>query len=1227
MIKNVAVTAIKMLAVNYFIVFYILCWNGILATDHESSQSAQEYKYTISDCNHQYSNEPYYIKCENKTIENIASEVRHEMYKKVLITLNTTHVHMNESVSFVNLTSLTIDGIFHPTTVTTIACNTGTGAGIIMENIRSVILTNLNFSYCGASFTNVFKKNKIFSSTLIMSNCSDVQICQLAIEQSNGTGLMILNHRGANITLNITNSHFHHNGCGKNYSCSEESNYEHTYAHFGGGVYLAIAFTSNYNLSSILSRSGIENCHYHFSNVNFIENCAKYGGGVYYFSDRSEQTPINTTVLFDDCHFERNRAHVGSAVYLTPDIRFKQMTGHSIAPTFKNCTFLENFVFAFKESSGQKTFGLGTICTSLQDIKFEGHNDFQNNWGTALYIVNAIVNFQKSSATFVSNTGLQGGAITLIGPATVILGPNRYEFRENKAFHQGGAIYVQLIDKFDIEVSQSCFIQYVDPDCNYDIDDDDDKCDEWPWRVNITFDGNKVIQGKTGHTIYATSLYSCQFVSKNNSDHTVNIMELFTQLGVENGTDQIATDGSKIHINNSNTPLKIIPGEECSHKITVTDDLDHEASLLFRVIMSNLTEPRTDEFEIGHTFIEKTLQLVGKPMANNQSKRIKLYTLSPRQKFIEIEVELIDCPPGFKLNNTKCICNENAAVGIYQCDLEKYQRHLLPGYWAGFLSNDSSDLVTCTCPFCDYTESLKVSTSEFYINLPTNKSELERAVCGDTRQGTVCGVCRKNYTVHFHSPGYLCKPTTIGDSVSECKLGWLFYILSELVPVTLVFIVILIFNISFTSGKVSGLILFSQLLGMFDIDASGIIKLSTKDKHNIDRWAEGYKIIYGVFNLDFFNSENVSFCIMPNASALDVIAFKYVTILYALILIASVIWIMNKCGGRCCGKYCRITTVKSSVIHGISSFLVICYTQCVRISMNLLNPVHFNVEVGHYTPPPRVWYNAEIEYFRYKHLKYALPALFCLLTIGIFPPALLLSYPLLNRVTAFFGCDDIRLMGFFSRKLSISYLKPLLDSFQSCFKDNMRFFAGLYFLYRMVILFIYAITVSYNDYYTAVSGALLVMLVLHTICQPYVNRVHNIIDALLFANLILISEFSFYSYHSVHYLRGVEHLKMTFVAVLQLILIYLPLIMLGVYALVVLCKRIAKSKPIVSTERAIKLREFIHTISNENEGSDSDEVELTHDQLMDEDVEYNTNTCGYIKAGDDMDSQMTLNYM
>ena len=79
----------------------------------------------------------------------------------------------------------------------------------------------------------------------------------------------------------------------------------------------------------------------------------------------------------------------------------------------------------------------------------------------------------------------------------------------------------------------------------------------------------------------------------------------------------------------------------------------------------------------------------------------------------------------------------------------------------------------------------------------------------------------------------------------------------------------------------------------------------------------GYKVIYGFFNLDYFDSESVLFCLWQGATALDMLAFKYVTVLYAVLLIVAVVWIMNKYGGRCLGKVCRITAIKTSVVHGI----------------------------------------------------------------------------------------------------------------------------------------------------------------------------------------------------------------------------------------------------------------------------------------------------------------------
>ena len=1023
-----------------------------------------------------------------------------------------------------------------------------------------------------------------------------------------------------NISIVITDSWFSHNGCGhsdrRDDSCSTSE-----CTQFGGGAYFSW---------SELSKNSVKDCHYQLTRVHFFENCAQYGGGIYYYSDRNIQHSvlIKNSVLFDNCSFNHNRAHIGSAVDVTPSIFHKLSSGYSIVPTFKNCHFLDNCVFSTTDRSKQYTWstpGLGTIRTSHQNINFQGHNIFEKNWGTALYVVNAIVNFQKSSASFVNNVGLQGGAIALIGPATMIIGPHDYEFHNNSAYYQGGAIYVLLIDHFNIEVSRSCFIEYANNSGDVEIDDDIDSnySDSYnEWKANITFTDNHVLGGKTGCTIFATSLYSCQVINNGTKDQPEYVIfhpeEALTSRGIKidndsNCTYQIATDGAKFHADSLiPSPLEIIPGKEYSHNITVADDLGQDASVPFRVAIHN---PNVTS---STTYIEDKIQLMGNP---NQTEPtiLQLHTLSPRQIFIKANVTLVECPPGFMLNESRCVCNEKAPVGIFKCDLEEFHSHLLPGYWAGLLPNFDG-LVTGTCLFCEYNFTSK---SEFDIALPQNYSELNRAICGGTRTGTVCSECQSNYTVHFHSPSFKCK----SKEPVGCKLGWLFYILSEIVPVTMVFIVVLVFNISFTSGTISGFILFSQLLVTLDINASGIIKFSYPVKHRLSEWARGYEMLYGVFNLDFFNSDHLSFCIMRNASALDMIAFKYVTILYTLLLILLVIWIINKCGGRCCGKVCRITTIRSSVIHGLSSFLVMCYTRCVQVSMNLLIPVHFNVELeSEFNPPVQVWLNGNITYFSEEHLQYALPALFCLLTIGTLPPALLLCYPLLNKVPAFFGCNDINVNCLFCHKLSVSYLKPLLDSFQSCFKDNMRFFAGLYFLYRWMILLAYTATRSYSVYYITIAGVLVGILILHTVCQPYVKRAHNIIDTLLLADLIIISCLSFYNFHINHYLRGVEHSTTTAAAVLQLVLIYLPLIVLCVYILMIVCKMIKKYKTVVFSasdklvpRQANRLREFIRTISNENEDNDSDELELTHDQLMDEDVWFDENAreSDYFKAGGD----------
>ena len=987
-----------------------------------------------------------------------------------------------------------------------------------------------------------------------------------------------------NVSVEIVDSTFECNRCNETKRATG----------FGGGVHLSF---------DAFNKSKTTDSQFILRNVTLSRNCAQVGGGVLYFSSRQNVSDDTNAVLFDDCKFTRNKAHMGSAVNMMPSVFQRLSTGHTTVPRFRDCEFLENTVFVNHTQSQQiqRTAGVGTIYASLYDIRFEGNNLFENNWGSAVYVVNGIADFTNSSADFINNTGVNGGAVALIGVSLLRVGPNEYRFTNNSALYKGGAIYVLMIDNNDFTTSRSCFIQ-----------DQNGIVSVGNWTSSLSFTGNIAKDSTMGHTIFATTLIPCIVVNDGTEDaphyKVIDIKDVFSARGIPLSLDQVATEGAYLSSNNS--MRKIIPGEQYSHSVTVADDLGHTVKISLRAMMSETAA----EVELNPAFssiIGDKIQLVGEP---HHRANITLQTVSLRQAYIQMEVELIECPPGFKLNTNSrsCVCNTEAYVALYKCNMNLFHSHLKPGFWAGLVNDNKepnkTELGTTICPFCDYSNAKSDSSG---VILPRSKSELTYYVCGKTRTGTLCGSCRPNYTVHYHSPDFLCKPV----DKSLCKLGWLFYILSELVPVTVVFITVLVLNISFTSGAVNGFILFCQLIDSLDIDATGIITLTFPQAigRTITYPTQVYQVIYGFFNLDFFNLEPLSFCLWNGATALDMLAIKYVTILYTLLLIVVLICIINNCGGNCIGKCCRITTVKSSVIHGISTFLIICYGQCIRVSLSLLISIELYVEKdSKLRPGTRVWYDGNMLYFSKGHLPYALPALFCLLTVGLLPPALLLTYPLLNKILDVLGFEDDSKIYTISRKLPINSLKPLLDSFQGCFKDNLRFFAGLYFLYRWPILLIYMNTTSFSTFYMVTGGILVVILALHAISQPYIKRAHNIIDALLLTDLVLINGLSFLNYYRTR-LNEPRHNQDSTVtpARIQLVLIYLPLVIMGVYTMAIVSKYLKKkgckgrkAMPFVIPQRARMLRELVQSISAlEQDDELDDDEELPH-RLLAGDINY-----------------------
>ena len=404
-------------------------------------------------------------------------------------------------------------------------------------------------------------------------------------------------------------------------------------------------------------------------------------------------------------------------------------------------------------------------------------------------------------------------------------------------------------------------------------------------------------------------------------------------------------------------------------------------------------------------------------------------------------------------------------------------------------------------------------------DLTKSINETYKLICDTDRKGTLCGKCIDNHSVYYHSD-------SISDVVASlyCKYGILFYILSEILPLTIIFIVIIAFNISFTTGAVNGIIFYAQVYIIF---VHRTLTLQSPSKI-----IDVSEMLYTMTNLNYFSFEALSFCLWKGAENLDIIAWKYVTIVYALFIII-VVYFMNTITFKKLFKCWRPKYHKNAVIHGLTAFLVMCYSQCTNVTFLLLTKADL---IGHNRTVLKsvVFFSGEHEYLGTKHVTYILPAVIFLLFIVLAPPILLIMYPLGFKLLALCKLSELKMV---TRAANIIPIQ-LFDSLQSCFKDKFRFFSGLYFFYRVFPQFLYALSPNLTNFHSSAEIFLIVILTVHAIVQPYKQRWHNIIDTLLFANLAIINAISLYNYQLINERNSL----LVVTTSIQIIFICLPLV-------------------------------------------------------------------------------------
>ncbi len=418
-----------------------------------------------------------------------------------------------------------------------------------------------------------------------------------------------------------------------------------------------------------------------------------------------------------------------------------------------------------------------------------------------------------------------------------------------------------------------------------------------------------------------------------------------------------------------------------------------------------------------------------------------------------------------------------------------------------------ANLLSCYCMTYDHNTAvigqcmtgciIATKDNSLYIRVPGTVEELENEMCyRNHREGQLCGQCKKGYAVPIYSYSLTCV------DCAERETNWLLYIAIATLPLTGFLILVIASRINASSGGLQGLVTISQLIA----SPPQMLLVSS----HLGQYPEYVRTLvhpalafYGIWNLDFFRLLYKPFCLYPNMTMLEVLAFDYFIALYPLAFLAIVYLLikLHEMNVRllmwlwwpfhwCTARFRRQFDIRRSLVHAFITFFFLSFTKILAVSLQLLVPtvvhsIHRNASRDLY-----YYYDGTIEYFGKEHLPYAILAISLLSVFVIFPVFLMIAYQF-----KCFHCIAERC----HLRYTYTALKVFMDACQGDYKDgtsgdrDYRYFPVVYLVLRIALSIVYALTLSVF-FYPMAAMLLLGVVLFIAVAQPYKVRYYNSLD-------------------------------------------------------------------------------------------------------------------------------------
>ena len=408
-----------------------------------------------------------------------------------------------------------------------------------------------------------------------------------------------------------------------------------------------------------------------------------------------------------------------------------------------------------------------------------------------------------------------------------------------------------------------------------------------------------------------------------------------------------------------------------------------------------------------------------------------------------------------------------------------------------------------------------MSTISWNIQLPTVLSELNDYMCGPlNRKGLVCSEC---------ADGFGPSVTSFGHRCANCTDAWYgvpLFLFIKLLPITILYLVILTFQISVTSAPMPCFIMYAQsITAIFCFNPPGwplVTSIMFKHNGNLSMYVKIIDALYGVFHLEFFHLLLPPFCISSRLKPIHVASFGYISLFYPLLLI-FLTWVFVELHGRnfrplvwlwrpfhrCFVRLRRGWDTKSDIVDVFTTFIFLSYSTVMHQTLQMIGSEAL-VTIDASGIRTILLIPSVDQSLTYSHVQYyllAAPSLIISVVFNILPPLLLILYPLKAFRSYLSKCH-----------LNYITVNIFIEKIHGCYRNgldggrDMRSFSGLYFLLQLLVCIAEAfakVTEYFQPFF--LSGILYSFTALIiALAKPYKKPYMTCLDTLIVFNLAVL---------------------------------------------------------------------------------------------------------------------------